>query len=203
MRLFLLTLVTFLSFTCMSNESDEYVWKSKADPIDYKCTPYKAAGIDWDEGGEQHKLTTFAPSSYKDFFLTHISNIPTKALPSPASPLNQRRAFLESYFEYKDDYGFITETNSYFLRTQADNPNVLTTYLLSKCEYKYGHNQDKFVKCKTEQYNLELNLRSMRFVSIEIGSWHHGPIPPELAAYAFGSTWNTVINYGVCRKYFR
>ena len=44
MRVTLLLLMASISFTCFS---DEYVWKSKAEPIDYKCSPDKEVGISW------------------------------------------------------------------------------------------------------------------------------------------------------------
>ena len=98
MRITLLLLMMSISFTCFS---DEYVWKSKVEPIDYKCSPDKEVGIIWDADGDDHNFVTFKSSQHDDFFLTHISNIPNTAHPSSDLPINDRKGSIKYVF-YKD-----------------------------------------------------------------------------------------------------
>lgn len=190
-------LISLAGFADVVTESEEYVWKSKAEPIDYKCVPDKEVGIDWALSGDDHKLTTFLPSGHDEFFLTHISNIPIKALPASSLTINERKFILEkTHYEDSSYLDVITESNSYFLRTQTEDPSSFKTYLKSKCEYSNNRGISHIIKCSA-RHNFELDLDTMRFVSSYLGTWHHSTKPSDYSGNS------AVLSYGQCRKYFR
>lgn len=199
MRLFLLSLLMFLSLSCFSNEVNEpdvYVWKSKAEPIDYKCVPDTLVGFNWAKGDGKHKLVTFNSSGYEHFFLTHISNVPTKALTYPEESLLTRRTSFENV-KYKDLSipQIVFEENSYFFRKQSEDPNLYRTYF-GECKY-YDDGEVKNIECTKALRHFELDLDTMRFVISYLGTWHHSNNPPD---YAGNSAF---LGHGECRKYFR
>jgi hypothetical protein len=194
MRVTLLLLMASISFTCFS---DEYVWKSQAEPIDYKCSPDKEVGINWDKDGDQHELTTFLSSGHDEFFLTHISNIPTRALPRPDLPIHERKALIESAFYNDLSTGSSTlENNSYFLRRQSEDPSSFGIYRSGECKY-YDNNEVKNIECAKALRHLEVDLDTMRFVSSYLGTWHYSNKPSDYKGDS------AVLSYGKCRKYFR
>lgn len=186
MRLLLLPLVMLITPVALS---EDYVWKSKAEPIDYKCVVEREVGIDWENGS---RLVEFDSKGYKDIFLTHISNIPTVGLPSPRGSLNERRSIMEQKFSsLSSDPDYIYEEGSYFIRTEDSDPKSFQTYLLSQtCSYsgdvKYG-----VVSCSDLRGTFSLYTKTKRFVQSGLGGWH------------FGSSDPAVLRYGTCREYFR
>lgn len=198
MRLLLLSLSMFLSLSCFSdevNEPDVYVWKSKAEPIDYKCVPDKEVGLNWALSSDDHELTTFKPSGYNHFFLAHISNVPLKSF-----GLNlTESAFEHVFYEDLSDESLILEKNSYFFRTESDDPNSFYTYSPSTCQYfkpikGSGTNE---ITCTSGRRHFEVDLDTMRFVSSYLGTWHSSNNKSD---YAGNSAF---LSYGQCRKYFR
>ena len=188
----------FLCFADQVYGSDEYVWKSKAEPIDYKCVPDKEVGINWGKDGDEHKVVTFNTAVYNDLFLTHISNIPDSALSFPNVPLNKQKANFENQLfdgsQSQDD--FILEDRSYFLRTQSDDPDDVMNYYLSRCIYTKKGSGSNTISCDSPRA-FTLDLVTMRFVSSYLGTWHLSNKP---SGYQGDSA---VISYGICRKYYR
>lgn len=195
MRVTILLLIASISFTCFS---DEYVWKSKAEPIDYKCVPDKEVGINWDKDGDEHKVVTFNSATHDDFFLTHISNIPDKAFDPPKLPINERKArFERQLFDGSNSHDdFIFEDRSYFLRKASADPDDSLTYYLSKCSYTKMDSGSKTISCDSPR-NFELDLVTMRFVTSYLGTWHSSNKPSDYSGDS------AVISYGMCRKYYR
>lgn len=195
MRVTLLLLMASISFTCFS---DEYVWKSQAEPIDYKCSPAKEVGINWDKDGDEHKVVTFNSATHDDFFLTHISNIPDKVFDSPNLPINEQKAkFERKLFDDSNSVDdFIFEDDSYFLRGASADPDDSLTYYLSDCSYIKRHSSSKTISCDSPR-KFVLDLVTMRFVTSYLGTWHSSN---KSSDYAGDSA---VISYGMCRKYYR
>lgn len=199
MRLLLLPLVMFITPVALS---EDYVWKSKLAPIDYKCVMDNQVGINWDSYGDNHRFLTFK-SKYKDIFLTHIANIPITALPSPiiSSPtskkltVNERKSMMDNESSVGESY----EHRTYFIREQDENPNVESTYFLSpSCTYGINKliSKSPTISCHGFE-SFQLNLETMRFVKSYTGTWHH---QDEDSNYAGDSAF---IGYGTCSKYFR
>ena len=195
MRVTLLLLMASISFTCFS---DEYVWKSKAEPIDYKCSPDKEVGISWDKDGDEHEVVTFKSSQHDDFFLTHISNIPDKAFEPPAVPINERKARFERqlFDDSNSTDDFIFEDRSYFLRKASADPDSSLTYYLSECSYNNMGSGYNTISCVSPR-KFVLDLVTMRFVTSYLGTWHSSNKPSDYAGDS------AVISYGMCRKYYR
>lgn len=194
MRVTILLLMASISFTCFS---DEYVWKSKVEPIDYKCVPDKEVGISWDKDGDEHKVVTFNSATHDDFFLTHISNIPDKAFYPTKLPINERKArFERKLFDGSNSLNdYISEVRSYFLRKASSDPDDSLTYIQSKCSYTKMYDS-RTISCNFPR-NFELDLVTMRFVTSYLGTWHSSNKPSDYSGDS------AVISYGMCRKYYR
>ena len=200
MRLLFLSLLMFLSLSCFSdevNEPDVYVWKSKAEPIDYKCVPDKEVGLNWSLSGDDHKLTTFSPSGHDEFFLTHISNIPNAALPKPDLPINARKGNIEyRFYEDLSTESSRLEIDSYYLRSQSEDPRSYNTYSTGECKY-YDNGKLKNIECNKNLLHFEVDLDTMRFVSSYLGTWHYSTKSSDSKGDS------AVLSYGKCRRYFR
>ena len=190
----------FLSLSCFSdevNEPDNYVWQSKTESIDYKCVPDKEVGLNWALSGDDHKLLTFLPSGYDEFFLTHISNIPNAALPKPDLPLNVRKGTIEyRFYEDLSTESSRLEINSYYFRMQSEDPRSYNTYSTGECKY-YDNDEVKNIECVKALRHLEVDLNTMRFVSSYLGTCHYSNKPSDYKGDS------AVLSYGKCRKYFR
>lgn len=197
MRLLLLPLVMLITPVALS---EDYVWKSKAEPIDYKCVVEREVGIDWDNGSQ---LVEFDSKGYKDIFLTHISNIPIPALPLQESPLSERRYAMEKYYFrnlLSKDAGVtywkstdISEEGSYFIRTEDSDPKSHFTYHFSQsCTYSDGASRDARIYCSDGVSTFSFHTGTKRFFQSALGNWH----------LDFNDQ-PSVLRYGTCREYFR
>jgi len=194
MRLLLLPLVLFITPVALS---EDYVWKSKAEPIDYKCVVERKVGFDWEDGS---RFLEFDSKGYKDIFLTHISNLPvgsmTPFIPPFTEPpsLNERRSDMEEHnFRNLLTKGVFRETTikeegSYFMR----NEDLKHGSSLSKsCVYTDSASTNASIDCFDSRSTFSFNTGTKRFSQSLLGGWH------------LGLPYASVLSYGTCRKYFR
>lgn len=197
MRLLLLPLVMLITPVALS---EDYVWKSKAEPIDYKCVVDAVGGFLWGNSPDAHKVVPFKPDN-EDIFITHISNIPSKAFLELNGTLNYGKSQFENYlFEDLNPLnlgGLLSEKRSYFIRTSDDAPKLLSTYTQSSiCTYSKSDNLHG-LSCSETDRSFSFDLNTMRFVSSYLGTWHQKNKDSEYAGDS------AVITYGTCSKYFR
>ena len=130
--------VSMLSFLMAAPTWAAYETKSRF-KTDYKCISDEMGGFN--HGKNEHKLTRF--NGNKEFFLTHISNVPIEAVNNYLTEYEKiaiggyttemsRRVYEDIILDINDVdldttlYSF--EKGSYFIRTPEQNPNHYWNY---------------------------------------------------------------------------
>ena len=188
-------LLASLVFILSSDVFAEYKTKS-AFSDDYKCVSEKKGGFNHNKDGS--KLTSFR--GQEEFFLTHISNIPREAFTS--GDINDLRQNYENqFFEISETYGTIEEKGSYSIRRPDQDPKLLPTHFLNRCNVNSipTPNDTGTINCYTTKdlMQFSLDLETMRFTYSYLGTWH---LKQFIKDY-YGDS--SVFAFGTCKKYFR
>jgi len=188
----------------------EYKSKSLFD-TDYRCIADEVGGFNHRKDG--HHQTRFKVN--KEFFLTHISNIPDEAfldfyksyeyrnhIGKSDNIDSVRKQYDESYLQQEIiDFSSgktVTEKGAYFIREPKMNPKSWETYRRS-CEtirdpILYNH-----IHCYQETVNslFTIDLDTKRFSYAQLGSWHmRQDIPDYYGASSYFA-------FGKCEEYYR
>jgi hypothetical protein len=166
---------------------------------DYKCTADEVGGYVHSASG--HNLVRFAESA--DFFLTHISNIPSRAIADTAEEFlygtgkteDELRGLLEAgLLEFEVGLFDVTEKGSYFIRTPNQDPNNIRTHTLSLCTAK-GSQDDglKSIYCHEDRKIFRFDGATKRFSFVYMGTWDEKTKNGDSSVFAFGT----------CEEYYR
>lgn len=191
-----------ITLTLGSTAAAEYKTKSVFDE-NYRCISAEDGGFNHTADG--HKLAHFGDRS--EFFITHISRIPTKALSillpsdvavSLAGHEDNLRKAVEARWMTQTKYTdkFIVEKGSFFIRTPEQDPLKLSSYMLHQCT-AYKTSAGDSIACFVEdtRRSFVFDIKTKRFSYSYLGTWdqnvkdkYHG----DSSVFAFGS----------CKRYY-
>lgn len=191
----------WLAFSCQAI-AEKFKWKTESQAKNFKCVSQDKGGFLFRQDGN-HELTRFTGN--KEFYLTHISEIPDKAFSEPTSLLrsgtvNERKETFERVY-FKDTSldgidDMISESGAFFIREPYENPKKFLTYFHgASCQY-FKHMQEESISCYKDKSSktFNFNLSSGRFIYTYSGSWES---PSD--KYAADSA---VIAFGECKEYY-
>ena len=205
--------VSMLSFLMATPTWAAYETKSRF-KTDYKCVSDEIGGFN--HGKNEHKLTRF--NGNKEFFLTHISNVPIEAVNAYLTEFEKiavdgyttemsRRVYEDIKLDINltdlDTIVWSFEKGSYFIRTPETNPNHYWNYNTDNCTTSYQEHEGAVDKNQLGCYmdwsdkSFEFNFDTGKFMYTQLGTWHNKHETPDY----YGDS--AVIAMGVCKPYYR
>lgn len=193
----------------LSSFAGEYRTKSSF-KADYRCISEIAGGFIHAKSG--HELATFKPD--EEFYLIHISNIPTKAIfqlkkrgyiSSPKEDEDSIREAFEQHNLVRNNLLrlMVSEKSAYFIRTSGENPSNEMIYILNSCSasaltVKDGSMDSGSISCYEgdSRKTFNFNSNSGRFTYSYAGTWDSG----QKDNYYGDSSY---FIYGTCKEYYR
>lgn len=183
--------------------------EAQAENVDYRCIASQTIGFN-------HTSNNHTPSEYKkdqEFFLTHISSTPIKAIQSflnigNPNELSKDESVLRAQFQAKilihlaDKQRSSTSDAVYFIRESSEDPNDPLKYFTdSVCERSVLHkpkNKEPIINCHQESdYQLfEFSLATGKFTYSYLGTWHRSSTNDY-----FGDS--SYFSFGECKEYYR
>ena len=205
--------VSMLSFLMATPTWAAYETKSRF-KTDYKCISDEMGGFN--HGKNEHKLTRF--NGNKEFFLTHISNVPIEAVNAYLTDYKiigidgyttemSRRVYEDINLDINDVdldttlYSF--EKGSYFIRTPEQNPNHYWNYNAEDCKTFYHESEGAIIKnqlgCFMNNFeeSFEFVFDTGKFMYTDLGTWHNKRKGPDY----YGDS--AIIAMGMCKPYYR
>ena len=181
---------------------------------DYKCVSDEIGGFNHRKN--EHKLTRF--NGNKEFFLTHISNVPIEAVNAYLTEFEKlavdgyttemsRRVYEDINLDINltdlDTIVWSFEKGSYFIRTPETNPNHYWNYSADNCKTSYREHEGAVDENQLGCYmdwsdkSFEFNFDTGKFMYTQLGTWHNKHETPDY----YGDS--AVIAMGVCKPYYR
>ena len=205
--------VSMLSFLMAAPTWAAYETKSRF-KTDYKCVSDETGGFNHRKN--EHKLTRFKGN--KEFFLTHISNVPIEAVNNYLTEYEKiaiggyttemsRRVYEDIILDINlidlDPIVWSFEKGSYFIRTPETNPNHYWNYDADNCKTSYKEHEGAVEENQLGCYmnwsdkSFEFNFDTGKFMYTNLGTWHYKHETPDY----FGDS--ALIAMGVCKPYYR
>jgi len=164
----------------------------------YKCVSTEDGGFNHTASG--HQLVHFKERS--EFFITHISRIPAKALSGLAMSAYgnedelRQKAEEKLLKQHKLGENGILEDGAFFIRTPDQDPLSPMTYLFSSCKAYTASNGDS-ISCYVgdQRTHFQFNMKTKRFVYAYLGTWDD---PVKDAYYGDSS----IFAFGTCKEYY-
>ena len=206
-------ILSMLSFLMATPTWAAYETKSRF-KTDYKCISDEIGGFNHRKN--EHKLTRF--NGNKEFFLTHISNVPIEAVNAYLTEFEKlavdgyttemsRRVYEDINLDINltdlDTIVWSFEKGSYFIRTPETNPNHYWNYSADNCKTSYREHEGAVEENQLGCYmnwsdkSFEFNFDTGKFMYTQLGTWHNKHETPDY----YGDS--AVIAMGVCKPYYR
>lgn len=193
-------ILSFFSSYLSANEYESESAFSKS----YKCTTSFGGGFLHQNGKSQ--LEAFPDGFSMDFFLTHITDLPLKALNGFASiaELENEAAARREFEEMKNILiraydGGRYEERTYYIRPQAQDPNDPFWLVVNECsvsrtdDFKRG---SETVSCTIEpRSRFSMDLTTNKFSIAALGGWH-------LDSGAEAEASFSSVSFGHCSEYY-